>query len=183
MEKSSKDPKMDRSSFSKSHPSSLALTKTFNADLSELYSILEFIRSHCFELPDEVIRKIVLTAEEVAVNIIRHSYPQTTGLLDITCELSLNLETAAPIKNDHGSKNGVNLSSSTAISRLKDSFFRITFKDKGIAFNPLEKQIVSFKKGGGLGIQLYKEIMDDIQYLRLDNQNILTLTKYLSSMI
>ncbi|MBR4504491.1 MAG: SpoIIE family protein phosphatase [Candidatus Methanomethylophilaceae archaeon] len=60
---------------------------------------------------------------------------------------------------------------------------RITFKDWGIPFNPIEHEtpdpIASFKerKRGGLGIMLVKKICDDVSYVREGNCNILKLEK------
>lgn len=59
----------------------------------------------------------------------------------------------------------------------------ITIADDGIPFDPLTHEkpdITSAAKDrtvGGLGIFLISQIMDEIHYLRENNQNILTLTK------
>ena len=64
---------------------------------------------------------------------------------------------------------------------------KLEISDDARAFNPLQaaepdmNASIEDMKIGGLGIHLVKKIMDDIQYQRVDDKNILTLTKNLSS--
>ncbi len=59
----------------------------------------------------------------------------------------------------------------------------LTFLDRGIPFNPLEKTDPDILAGpeeravGGLGIFLVKKTMDDVSYQSVDGQNILSLKK------
>jgi anti-sigma regulatory factor (Ser/Thr protein kinase) len=61
--------------------------------------------------------------------------------------------------------------------------FKVCVEDDGRPFNPLKVKKpdlpdkVEDCKPGGLGIHLIKHFMDDIQYKRYRNRNILTLTK------
>jgi len=61
----------------------------------------------------------------------------------------------------------------------------LSVEDSGIPFNPLEAEIPDLEKGieeravGGMGIHIVKSIVDEIQYQRKGNKNILTLTKRL----
>jgi len=61
----------------------------------------------------------------------------------------------------------------------------IEFRDRGVAFNPLEKEdpdtnlSAAERKIGGLGIFMVKKSMDGMAYAREDGQNILTISKKL----
>ena len=63
--------------------------------------------------------------------------------------------------------------------------FKLIFIDRGIPYNPLEKEdpdttlSADQRKIGGLGIYLVKKSMDEMFYERKDGQNILTLVKRL----
>lgn len=62
---------------------------------------------------------------------------------------------------------------------------KIRIEDEGVPFNPLEAKAPDVKcrledrKVGGLGIHLAKQCVDDINYQRKENRNILTLKKYI----
>ncbi|HPI18994.1 MAG TPA: ATP-binding protein [Candidatus Kapabacteria bacterium] len=66
---------------------------------------------------------------------------------------------------------------------LEDSELKIKITDDGIEFNPLLKEdpntelSLEERKIGGLGIFFVKKIMDNIEYERINNKNILTLIK------
>ena len=61
----------------------------------------------------------------------------------------------------------------------------LTFRDRGIPYDPLEKEdpdvnvLAGDRQIGGLGIFLTKQIMDEAHYEYRDGQNVLTLKKYL----
>jgi len=72
------------------------------------------------------------------------------------------------------------------VEELKDpAAVAITFIDRGIPYDPLAKEdpdvTLSAKERqvGGLGIFMTKKMMDDVSYERKDDQNVLTLKKYL----
>ena len=100
--------------------------------------------------------QINLALEEILVNIARYAYAPDKGLIDISYEISDNPK------------------------QLK-----VIIKDKGKAFNPLEKEepdleaSVQDRKIGGLGIYIVKNIVDDIKYQRINNENILEFIKNL----
>jgi len=100
--------------------------------------------------------QINLALEEILVNIARYAYAPDKGLIDISYEISDNPK------------------------QLK-----VIIKDKGKAFNPLEKEepdleaSVQDRKIGGLGIYIVKNIVDDIKYQRTNNENILEFIKNL----
>lgn len=63
-----------------------------------------------------------------------------------------------------------------------DHFFEVHFFDKGIPFNPLEKEIdiqsgvpLHERKIGGLGIFLVRKLMDEVEYQRIEDGNKLIL--------
>ena len=66
---------------------------------------------------------------------------------------------------------------------LNDNRLSIKITDDGIPFNPLEQQQPDInlpaeeRPVGGLGIFLISQIMDEMDYARKGNQNILTLNK------
>ena len=62
---------------------------------------------------------------------------------------------------------------------------RITFLDRGVPYNPLEKDdpdvtlSAEERKIGGLGIFMVKKSMDEVLYEYREGQNALTIVKYL----
>lgn len=68
---------------------------------------------------------------------------------------------------------------------LDNNLLTISITDDGIPFNPLEQQQPDItlpaeeRPVGGLGIFLISQIMDEMQYTRKGNLNILTLNKAL----
>ena len=102
------------------------------------------------------IYQINLALEEILVNISKYAYPGNEGVIDISFEISDNPK------------------------QLK-----VVIKDKGKDFNPLEKEdpnldaSVEKRKIGGLGIYIVKNMVDDIKYQRLNNENILEFIKNL----
>ena len=97
-----------------------------------------------------------LALEEILVNISKYAYPGKEGMIDISYEVNKDKK------------------------QLK-----VVIKDKGKEFNPLEKEdpdldaAAEKRKIGGLGIFIVKNIVDDIKYQRINNENILEFTKLL----
>lgn len=137
--------------------------KTFPATLDQLYEMLRYVREHAVLIGFERshILKIELAAEEALVNIINYGYPQQNGDIHIHC-------------------------SDRDIKGLK-----IIIKDHGIPFNPLvhasnftpildiETVINIETKIGGYGIFFIFKLMDEVNYMRDEDSNILTLIKYI----
>lgn len=71
----------------------------------------------------------------------------------------------------------------TILVILENEVLKIEIIDDGIPFDPTIKQMPDVtlsaedREIGGLGIYLIKQIMDTVEYSRIDNNNILTLTK------
>lgn len=68
-----------------------------------------------------------------------------------------------------------------------NKFIKILFVDSGIEFDPTKfnhyksTEKIKNRIPGGLGIFIVKQNMDSIEYLRKDNENILSMTKNLGS--
>ena len=96
---------------------------------------------------------IHLVCEELVVNVVSYAYSdETEGYLKIQIE-------------------------------KEDGTITIRFIDGGVAFNPLEREMpdvslpLEERQIGGLGIFLTVQMMDEVLYERVDNENILTLKK------
>lgn len=134
--------------------------KVFLAAIEHLHEMLEFIKDHCLEIgfDPKTANKIMLAAEEAIVNIIHHGYQNKKGPIEIRCEKSSHKPGAI-----------------------------VQIKDRGIPFNPMEKANRIKKSGpppkdelvGGYGVFLYVEIMDQVDYRRVGDVNVLYLIKYL----
>lgn len=130
-------------------------TKNFLAKMESLKEMFDFLKGFCTSqnLSPTLTDQVILAGEEALVNIIKYSYPQDAdGLISITCE------------------------------QAGTSGIKITIKDQGIHFNPLENLPLNQSNDtlGGYGIHLLKGLMDVIDYKRVENENILTLIKYYS---
>ena len=132
---------------------------TCPAELDHLEKMLEFISEFILQLGagENDILKVRLAAEEVLVNIIHYAYPEGSGDIRISCSA---VQEGPP---------GI----------------RIEIRDTGIPFNMLEKQDPDItlpmeqREIGGLGIFLTRKIMDEVNYARADDENVLMLVKHL----
>lgn len=128
--------------------------KRFLAALDQLYKMLDFIQDcgENYAIPKTALDQIILASEEVLVNVIQYGYPQPEkGDIEITCEKL-------------ASKSGI----------------KITIIDQGISFDPTKSNFnIPPNEGsvGGYGIYLLKQLVDQVEYERVNNQNILILTK------
>ena len=97
-----------------------------------------------------------LVCEELVVNVVDYAYPEEV-------EGWMDIE----IERD-------------------DESIIIRFKDGGVPFNPLEREMpdttlpLEERRIGGLGIFLTIKKMDEVKYEYVDNQNILTIKKLIS---
>jgi sigma-B regulation protein RsbU (phosphoserine phosphatase) len=121
------------------------------ADIENLDAVLDFINAELLNCPQELRNDIDVAVEEIFVNIANYAYKPDKG--DVAVYIS---------------------------TRQKIS---IKFEDKGRAYNPLEQDEPDLdkplmeRKIGGLGVFLVKKLMDDIEYARIENKNILIMTK------
>lgn len=130
------------------------------ATLDSLEDMLDYIINGLsgIEADKKLANQIRLSCEEVLVNVISYAYQDATGYVEIICE----------IPTDNGE-------------------IFIQFVDEGMPYNPLlnpDPDIdapIEDRSIGGLGVYLYKTIMDKVTYERKDERNILTFIKKLDS--
>ncbi len=125
----------------------------FPAQLSELYRILDYIRSHAKHagLGPTELHRLELVSEEAVVNVMHHAFPHQTGVIEVACEV-------------HPHR------------------FDLILKDHGIPFNPTECTFdpetikhVSDPPIGGVGLCLIHRLIDEVSYTRNGDENILRL--------
>ncbi len=137
--------------MNRSEPRRLLLQLELPARVENLYQFLEAITGCAREQgihPDKI-DDMELALEEILVNIFNYAYQNQIGSTKIACYL------------------------------MDDKRFTLEIEDSGIPFNVLsidEPDLtadISKRKVGGLGIYFMKTLMDDVQYVRKDNKNIL----------
>ena len=123
------------------------------AEISNLRKFIELV-SRCAEeqgLSPERIIEIGVATEEVLVNICNYAYQDQVGDVKVSCILD------------------------------DESRFIIEIEDAGIPFDVLsigEPDLIDDideRQVGGLGVFIIKELVEDVQYRREDNKNILKL--------
>ena len=128
---------------------------TLKNDVREVEKLGSFVKqvAESLSFDKSLTGKLRLAVEETVVNVMEYAYPQgTTGDVNIRA-------------TSHG-------------RRLK-----FIISDSGIPFNPTEVTAADTTLSaeerpiGGLGILLVRELMDSINYERINGQNVLTLTK------
>ena len=128
---------------------------TLQNDIREVEKLGSFVKqvAKSLSLDKSLTGRLRLAVEETVVNVMEYAYPKgTTGEVNI-CATS----------------NG---------RRLK-----FIISDSGIPFNPTEVTAADTTLSaeerpiGGLGILLVRELMDSINYERINGQNVLTLSK------
>lgn len=106
------------------------------------------------DCPKHALRQINVALDELLSNIANYAYTPDTG--DMT------------IRMDFDEPSGV---------------VSLTFIDRGVAYNPLEHEdpnvtlTAEDRPIGGLGILMVKKKMDDMEYRREGDQNLLTISK------
>ncbi len=124
-------------------------------DLSEIESMCRYIEEfgETHQLPPDVIFNLNLSLEEIFVNIVSYGYED---------------------ENEHFVK--ISMS-------LVDNELVVEVEDDGRQFNPLELPEPDLEKKleerpiGGLGIHLVRNLMDELEYRRTHNKNILIMKK------
>ena len=129
---------------------------TLNCDLARVPELNDFIFSigEKLKLDPAVIGQVQLAVEEAVVNVMNYAYP------------------------DRGKRGFV------TVKAMSDGHeLRFVVIDSGIPFDPTAKEkadtTLSLEERpiGGLGIYLVRELMDSINYERVDNRNILMMIK------
>lgn len=125
--------------------------------LLDLY--IDFVKSFLERAgaSEQAIFEVVLSSEEILVNVMSYAYLENeAGEVEVSCELI-----------DNGVSKKV----------------KIIFTDEGRFFDALDMATpdtsipVEERGVGGLGIHLVKTLMDNVSYVRSNNQNILTILK------
>ena len=133
------------------------LSVTLRNDLSELQRlnqiVTEFSERH--GMPSELVFRVTLALEEIITNVISYGYDDQAEH-----EISLRLS-------------------------WEDPFLKLALEDDARPFNPLEVAAPDIAKPlaerqiGGLGIHLVREMMDELEYRRENDKNVLMLkTKF-----
>ena len=128
---------------------------TIDNSLSHVPSVNDFVKSVGDELKlsKNDSQNLKLAIEEAVVNVINYAYPT-------------------------GEKGDINIEATATATSLK---FKII--DTGVAFAPTDAPDVDTsltaeeRQIGGLGIFLVRQLMDTINYERIEGKNVLTLTK------
>jgi len=131
-----------------------AASITVPAEMDSLMQSLDFVRSFTAENGFDKGRtgEIELCLEEILVNISSYAYPAGGGDIGLSCRLK------------------------------SDGTLIVEVTDQGVPFDPLSvpdpdtSADVDNRNIGGLGIYFVKQLMDDVQYRREHERNILTLT-------
>ena len=130
---------------------------TLHNDVKEIEALGTFVKqvAEQLSLDKSLTSKLRLAVEEAVVNVMEYAYPKgTTGNVNI-----------------RATSNGKHL--------------KFIISDTGISFNPTKVSAADTTLSaeerpiGGLGILLVRELMDSINYERIDGKNVLTLSKKL----
>ena len=126
-----------------------------SAQISSLHTFIDFVRrgAEAAAFDDTALDQLELTIEEILVNVMRYAYPKgNLGTIEV----------------------------SYAVEGDKTLFVQIS--DAGRPFDPLAKDppnlglSLADRPVGGLGIFLVKQFARTVQYSRIENRNILSLT-------
>jgi sigma-B regulation protein RsbU (phosphoserine phosphatase) len=137
--------------------STLSETLVLKNDIHEIQRFSTFIKDVTARLniAQPLAGQLRLAVEEAVVNVMEYAYP-----IDTEGEVSIHAESDGQV-------------------------LRVTITDTGVAFDPTTKEEADTslpaedRQIGGLGILLVRELMDSINYERINAKNILTLTKKL----
>ncbi len=135
----------------------LRRSMTIANDVGEVPRMSEFIEAFCEEsgLDTSATMRLNLAIEEAVVNVIAYAYPP-------------------------GRPGAVTVEAASG-----SDFITFVIRDNGVPFDPTAKGEVDTtlpveeRPIGGLGIHLVRQIVDDISYQRLGDQNVLTIGKKL----
>ncbi len=114
-------------------------------------AVLEYAREAGFD--SRQCNAITLAVGEAVGNVIKHAYK---GQPDKTCQLSC---------------------------RIRDDYFEVEIRDRGGPFNPDQAPELppDELRTGGRGLYLIKTIMDEIEYGRDGEENVVSMRKRLES--
>lgn len=127
-------------------------------DLKELERLGVFLQdlSETMGMDDRTLYQVNLVCDELVTNIILYGYPPGE-----TCMHTIRID----------------------LGRVPGGW-ELRMTDRGVPFNPLLKssptvdQSLDDRGIGGLGIYFVKQVMDDIVYERLNEENVLMMKKW-----
>ena len=128
-------------------------TLVLKNDLGEIKRLTDILYKLCEEndIGNKVLCDVTLALEEIFANIVHYAY-------------------------EDDKKHSVKIH-----IKIQDDVFALEIKDDGKPFNPLDNPLVNTKapfeerKIGGLGIHLVRNLMDELEYKRVNGKNILTM--------
>ena len=131
---------------------------TIKNEVEELTKLPSFVDTVCEEAGVDMalIASLNLALEEAVTNVVLYAYPDSEGTVSIDAVYT-------------------------------DKYLKFIITDSGIAFDPTKKEDADTTLSaeerpiGGLGIFLVRQIMDSVNYERIDGHNILTIIKKLES--
>ncbi len=138
------------------------LKLTIHNDLSEMTALEPFVdqMSEEYGLDMAFSFQLHLALDEAVSNVVNYAYGELQGM-------PVTIEAEKSTDNDRSS-------------------LVIRIIDNGLEFNPLEEApevdvtlSAEERQIGGLGIFLIRQVMDEVRYERLSDQNRLTMIKYL----
>ena len=135
----------------------LTETLTLSNDIREVAQLSTFMKAVAEEmhLPTSLARQLRLAVEEAVVNVMDYAYPSGSAG-DVTVTVMSDGHTLKVVVQDNGMPFDPTVAQTTDTSLSAE-----------------ERQI------GGLGILLVRELMDSINYERIEGKNVLTLVKTL----
>ena len=128
-------------------------------DIQQIPTLAEWIDE--LKLPEELTMPVNLALEEAVSNVMLYAYPDTN--------------------------NGKVFVEFVRNCTPEGEQLTFTISDSGIPFDPTQKSEPDLslpaeeRAIGGLGIHLVRQLMDEVQYVREDDKNVLTLVKKLKS--
>lgn len=149
---------------------------------TEQFDDMTSIRAHFFKTSGTETRKYRLTTKEDEADKLLNSVNGMLSASSCPEDTRRNIDVSIDevCENIREYAYGDNEGSYEVSVCLGDNFIRLTFTDEGEEFNPLAEESVPSEDGlqiGGLGIFLYKTIMDEVSYERKENKNRLQLLK------
>jgi len=129
----------------------------FKNEEQELARVAEFMESVCDELQLDmhVAMKLQLALEEMVTNVIYYAYPKGTS-----ADISLSAKSDGKVLT-------------FVLSDTGKPFDPTAKEDADIDVNPMDRE------QGGMGILIVKNIMNEVSYQRLGDENRLTMKKQL----
>ena len=130
-------------------------TISISSDIKNIPIAINFVNLYLKKYNLDFSRKADVVFDEILSNISKYSYKDYSGIINICCDYEELSKTLI-----------------------------LKFIDSGITFNPLDSSLIDTdvsienRYPGGLGIFIVKCIMDEINYNRHLNKNVLTLKKF-----